>query len=543
MSEETLHRILGGVLVALLLLGPTPVSGAGLLVPLACPGPWSGISGLIGYGDRLWFVNSVKFVNHNSADLYGYDPVTGQTRYEGHLFSQDAGQPVVAGELLYWPFEDARFSTGRGEYLVTNARASQWRILPHGEVFHIHAMATHHGALFAATSAWRGGVQRSDDGGVTWRVIYDHPTPPGLVSRVTSLAVLDDALYAGLTAIGQEGAKLLKLAGDVLRPVPGWPRGDSVSGLTAYRGWLYGVSTIDTRSAVWRTNGRTAERVTGLVGEAVRAFAAGPAGLWAVTAQKRGGALWRSADGRVWRSIQRFEGAEPVDVTVYAGGVYVGTIGPAGRGTLWGPPPPSPAEPSISAPLLPRPPRQMAPTQVPAALATVDLALSDESSYVAHGARLRSALEPLAFSNLAEVGVELVRRLGGPFPGTNVRLFGGALTVPAATLARWYLLWAIGLNGHGRIPPELLSAPWTAQPNRAEKYLEPTAAAAWAMAQLGQRDPRALAALMAGLGAPEHPSWLDGDFVGALSALTGEHFGYDLAAWHRWWAGVMTGSR
>lgn len=185
----------------------------------------------------------------------------------------------------------------------------------------------------------------------------------------------------------------------------------------------------------------------------------------------------------------------------------------------------------------------MAPTQVPAALATVDLALSDESSYVAHGARLRSALEPLAFSNLAEVGVELVRRLGGPFPGTNVRLFGGALTVPAATLARWYLLWAIGLNGHGRIPPELLSAPWTAQPNRAEKYLEPTAAAAWAMAQLGQRDPRALAALMAGLGAPEHPSWLDGDFVGALSALTGEHFGYDLAAWHRWWAGVMTGSR
>ena len=79
------------------------------LVTLVSGLPWSGVSGLIGYDGRLWFANSVKFVNHNSADLYSYDPAGGTVRYERHLFSQDAGEPVVAGGLLFWPFEDARF--------------------------------------------------------------------------------------------------------------------------------------------------------------------------------------------------------------------------------------------------------------------------------------------------------------------------------------------------------------------------------------------------------------------------------------------------
>lgn len=155
------------------------------LVPLAKPGPWSGVSGLIGYGGRLWFVNSVKFVNHNSPDIYSYDPASGKTRYERHLFSQDVGEPLVFGGLLYWPFEDSRFSARHGETMVTNGRNWQWRILPDGEVFHIHSMVTHRGALIAATSAWRAGLQRSEDG-VAWQVIYDHPTPPRTVTHITS---------------------------------------------------------------------------------------------------------------------------------------------------------------------------------------------------------------------------------------------------------------------------------------------------------------------------------------------------------------------
>jgi len=88
------------VLIGLFLLGvPQVAVAAAPLVRLAQPGPWSGISGLIGCGARLWFVNSVKFVDHNSADLYSYDPGTGTTRYERHLFSQDAGDPVVAAPL------------------------------------------------------------------------------------------------------------------------------------------------------------------------------------------------------------------------------------------------------------------------------------------------------------------------------------------------------------------------------------------------------------------------------------------------------------
>lgn len=523
---------LGGLLA----LGPARVGPSEPLVPLARPGPWSGISGLIGYGARLWFVNSVKFVDHNSADLYSYDPRAGRSRYERHLFSQDAGDPAVGGGLLYWPFEDARFSAGRGEYLVTDGHDWQWRILPHGEVFHVHAMAAHGGALFAATSGWRAGLQRSDDGGLTWRVIYDHATPAGSVSRLTTLAALDRVLYAGLTSPDQEGVKLLATAGGTLRPVAGWPPGEMVTALRAYRGWLYGVNVAAGRRALWRSDGTVVERVGGLDGEAVRALAAGPDALWAVSARGGGGTLWRSADGTSWSAEQRFEGAEPLDVAVYAGRVYVGTAGPGGRGTLWGPAPPAPAEAPLGPRPLPPAPRRLAPGELPGALRALDAALGDPSSYAAHGARLRAALEPLAQSGLAEAGPELARRLDAAVPDIDVVLFGGRLSVPAAWLARWYLLWAVALDGHGRVPPALLAEPWTARPNRAEKYLDPAPAAAWAAAQVGQADPETLASLIARLGSAGQPPWLEGDLVGALTALTGERFGYDVAAWRDWWA-------
>ena len=112
------------LLVAIGLAGmKSPAYSQGRLVPLVQPGPWPGVSGLIAYGNRLWLVNSVKFVNHNSADVYSYDPSTGTAHYEQHLFSQDAGDPVVADGLLYWPFEDSRMSLGRGEFMVTNGSA------------------------------------------------------------------------------------------------------------------------------------------------------------------------------------------------------------------------------------------------------------------------------------------------------------------------------------------------------------------------------------------------------------------------------------
>jgi len=59
------------------------------------------------------------------------------------------------------------------------------------------------------------------------------------------------------------------------------------------------------------------------------------------------------------------------------------------------------------------------------------------------------------------------------------------------------------------------------------------------VAQLGQADEETVGALVGRLGA-DHPQWLDGDLVGALTVLTGERFGYDLAAWRRWWTGRPT---
>lgn len=521
--------------LAALLLSPATLHADAGLLPLARPGPWSGVSGLIGYGGRLWFVNSVKFVDHNSADVWSYDPRTGAARYERHLFSQDAGDPVVAGGLLYWPFEDGRFSADLGEYAVTDGRDWQWRVLPRGEAFHVHAMALHGTTLWAATSAWHAGLQRSDDGGLTWRVVYEHPTAAGFVSRITTLAALGPTLYAGLTDFRGEGVKLLRVDGDRVRPAAAWPPGEGVSALVGYRGWLYGVNVSESGSAVWRTDGARVERVAGLDGGRVRRLADGGDALWAVSADRAGGTLWRSADGVAWRPAQRFADAEPSDVAVYAGRVYVGTIGPGGRGTLWGPPAPAPMESADVAPLPPwaGPPRRGAPT---AALAALDHALADGASYARHGAGLRRVLLPLALDRRADVGAQLTHRLDGPFPPVTLALFGGKLRVPAAKLARWHLLWALALNGHGRVPPRLIAEPWTAEPNRPEKYLEPAPAAAWAAAELRQADEETLAGLVARLGTPGEPAWLDGDWIGALTALTGERFGYDVAAWRRWWA-------
>ena len=105
----------------------------------------------------------------------------------------------------------------------------------------------------------------------------------------------------------------------------------------------------------------------------------------------------------------------------------------------------------------------------------------------------------------------------------------------AARLARWYLLWALAQQGGGRVPIALLEEAWNEAANRPEKYFHPTPAAAWAVATLGQKDPDTIAALIDRLGRAGDPEWLGGDLTGALTALTGERFGHDHAAWRAWW--------
>ena len=342
----------------------TDVLAGQALVPVATPGPWRDVTQLIGYGDRLWFANSVIGINHNSADIYSYDPVTQTTRYEQHLFSQDAGQPVVADGLLYWPFEDPRFSASLGEYMVTNGTQWQWRVLPQGDVFHVHTMATHQEALFAGTGAWAAGLQRSRDGGRTWDVIYTHPTPPRQVSRLTELASLGNQLYGGFTALQSQDSQLWHWETDTFKPVEGWPAGKRAMDLTPYGKWLYGINqNLDHSLTLWRTDGQQAEPVTALANYRIRALAADETNLWAISTDPDGAFLWHSTNGTDWAAAYPFKAVRPLDVAVLHGQVYVGGRNQRNQGVLLGPK--SPGQGSTGESSVPQPSTPTSPWSIP----------------------------------------------------------------------------------------------------------------------------------------------------------------------------------
>ena len=527
-----ISRLLATLALASVLGASGPQAAAQSLVVLARVGPWPAVSALVGYGNRLWFANSVKFRDHNSADLYSYDPGSGEVRYERHLFSQDAGRPAVAGGLLYWPFEDGRFSVGRGEFLVSNGHDWQWRTLPHPRVLHLHAMFAHGQSLYAATGGFNAALQRSDDGGTSWRLVYEHTNAPDSFSRLLSLGELGTRIYAGLYAGDEQGVKLLRLHRGKLVAVPGWPPGESADSLASFRGWLYAIHSSARGSRLWRTNGRRSEPLRGLADVNVRSIAAGRSTLWALSLSESGGTLWQSRDGTAWSARQRFARDVPVEVAAYAGRVYVGAIGGDGRGVLYGPAAPAPAGAPLGMTALPL--EASVPEPDPrAALQALDRALVDFSAFEAGSGSLVGLLEPLARTRSPFVAQALAQRLGRVPRSAAESRFAGR-TVPAADKADWQLLWAIARLGRGRVPPALLDKPFEQAPSRGQKYAEPAAAAAWAVGELGQGDDDTLERLIARLDRREDPPWLAGDMVGALVAVTGCRFGYDAAAWRAW---------
>ncbi len=507
-------------------------SGPGLEV-LAQVGPWPTLSALIGFRGRVWFANSVRYPDHNSADLYSLGLGGGELRFERHLFSQDVGTPVAAGGLLYWPHEDPRPSLGWGHIAVTDGANWQLRVMPATPpTFHVHALESLGGELYAATSAWRAGLHRSADGGLGWRQIYDHPTPERQVSRIIALAGFGGRLFGALVErrLGLPHFPLLVLDGDAVGAVPGWPETARTLDLEAAKGGVYGLVLDAAGRAFWRTDGRASERLADAASmPGLRAFAAAADGFWGVANAPGGGALWQSADGRRWRWVQDLAGGQPVDVMVYRGRVYASGTGADGRGILWGPPAsPAVAPPPQPAPAWPSPPSPGA-VEWTAARSVLNGAIAKPDDY-------RTQLRDLAY-RWALAGPPrgfFEAALEAPFPNRTVAMFGGKLRPKAANLGRHILLWGMALAGRGKVPVALLERPWTEVSNRPQKWFDSLPMALFAVAWIGQNDRATVAGLIRRLDRAADPLWLKGDIIGALGAATGQRFGYDIRAWQRW---------
>ncbi len=106
----------------------------------------------------------------------------------------------------------------------------------------------------------------------------------------------------------------------------------------------------------------------------------------------------------------------------------------------------------------------------------------------------------------------------------------------AVDLGRHILLWGMGVAGRGRVPGTLLARPWNRASNRPQKWFDSLPMALFAVTWAGQGDGGTIASLIGRLDRAGDPLWLRGDIVGALGAVTGKRFGYDIGAWRRWWA-------
>ncbi len=528
-------------LAALGLFGLIPAGvGQEVLPRLAEVGPWPVVSRLISYDGRLWLVNSVKGRNHNSADVYSFDPARGDLRYERHLFSQDAGRPLVTNGLLYWPFEDGRTSLGWGDFMVTDGTRWQLGTVPSADIFHVHAMVKAGRRLVAATSAWRAGLQVSTDGGRSWQAVYDHPTPERRVSRITGLIEVNGRVLAYLTS--RDRQRVLVLDGDRVAELAGWPKDAPLRGWTRFGNWAYGLVEAEDGTAVWRSDGVAVEQVApARTGWRPHNLAAGADALWAVTTEGADGVVWRSGDGRSWERYRVIQDGRPSEVVVHDGWLFVAGAGDNGSGALWGTsfgsearsegPSPSRTDTALTG-------WTMLPTDTETVVAQVGRALGDPDSYQDYGEDLRDLV--FAFAQQAPAPETWASLLDRSWPSTSQTHYSDGSAISAEALGRWILLWGMAAAGTGVVPVDWLSEAWTRPANPAEKYYVTVPAAIWTAGEIGQDDAVTIGTLIARLDRQDDPLWLTGDVVGALTALTGQRFAYDRAAWRNWWRQART---
>jgi hypothetical protein len=255
--------------------------------------------------------------------------------------------------------------------------------------------------------------------------------------------------------------------------------------------------------------------------------------LWAVTGGGSGGRLWRSDDGAAWEAIQDFD-ETPIAIAAYQGSVFVGTFA-AGGGGLYGPSAASDMRNAVAA----RPFGALTGQPVPAAFwrranAAMDAYIKQRSDAEAGLEAVSDALRDLTAFDDPNIGPRLSSRLAALDLSGPVRFFSWNRTRRAHRLA-WYLLGAIAVNGHGRVPSHLLALPLSTGKNDRKKNLDTPIAAIAAAGWLGVADQPTLAALFERLRTAKTTPWLRSDLVSALTALTGLDFGHDIERWQRWW--------
>lgn len=546
MGRSPIMKILRDILLAtLLLILPGTVAGSEARRVVSAPpealaivartSPWPVNSAPIGYRGAIWFTNSVKGVNHNAADIWRYDPVTGQSRYERGLFSQDTGAPVIHRGLLYWPFEDGRAGS-LGVAAVTDGAGWQEVLIPGFRAFHLHALANWQGGLVAVTAAINAGLQLSQDGGRTWQTLVDLAPRVGRFVRFDAVVAAGDRLYLRLDEA--DGTSLVTYHDGALAPLPGWAKArwlaDPVVVGTGVAALTWGTDAPITLFDGQRTRGIDAPEP----GAELHALFSDGADLFAAGVIGGSGVVWRrSAEDGTWARHALFSGGRPQDMTLYQGQIYVTGAGDDGRGVLWGPAPGQTTMPGPTPPAPPLPRQFPGPpvaTDWPALAAQLETLLQTLESYENHGRTIQAALLDAARRN-PPTGL-LPGLLSVPFPPGTVPTYGGRGQAVRADIARWYILWAIGLTREPAVPVDILQAAWTRAPNSPEKWFDPLLIGLWAAGNAGQADRATLGTLIDRL-ERDDPLWLLGQVVATLRAITGCGFGHDGAGWRAWWQG------
>lgn len=493
---------------------------------IAQVGPWPVAARLIGYRGKLWFANSVKGRNHNSADIWSFNPKTSEVRYERHLYSQDAGHPLVYKGLLYWPFEDALQSAGNGIVEVTDGETWQPLTIANPPIYHTSQILEWEGGLLAITGTRNAGMQLSKDAGRSWQEFYIHPTPSTHVSRIKEMLVFGGETYASLSDVKVK--RLVRWTGSGFRTVNGWPLNRYFNGLTVHRDGLFGIVGKGREREIWRFDGRRSIRV-GFKGPFVDITSDGDQ-LWIVA---NDGRLWSSSNGNDWERHGDLEKGRPVSIQATAGGLYVAGAGDDGRGIIWGTRDhliPLGAKPPK---LVPQLPSEKVAMDWESASKNIDAILANPSTY--NGSRTGDLRELVnrASVNEAPSGF-FAERLKVKIPNIKVRAFGGSLELSAEELAHSTILSAMEKSGRAEVPVAFLTDPWESQPNSYEKYFEIELSALRAVAASGQNDSATISALVSRLDFAGDPPWLKSQVIGTLTAVSGKHFGYDIAAWKKW---------